>query len=106
MIFLKERSVISRRRFMASCVAVATLPALVQSQTNKEYRWTPADVTTLDQALAELEHSSQGRLGVSVLDTGSGQTVSYRVGPEIFISTVRDCFTSPEAPVVLNCGSG
>lgn len=33
-------------------------------------------------------------------------TVAYLVGPEIFISTFRGCFTPSEAPVVLSCGGG
>lgn len=69
---------------MAGCVAIATLPAVAQSQIDKKTRWMPADVTALSRAVAELEHASRGRLGVSLLDTGSGQVASYR-GDERFL---------------------
>lgn len=75
---------ISRRHFMASCVAAFTLPALAQHPTDKAYRWTSTDVAVLNQALSELDRASQGRLGVSLLDSGSGQVVSYR-GDERFL---------------------
>lgn len=82
--FLKERTVISKRHFLAICVAVATLPALAHSPTDRKHRWTSADLTALNQALAELERVSGGRLGVSLLDTGSEQVASYR-GDERFL---------------------
>lgn len=75
---------ISRRHFIASCVAAITLPALAQNQADKKYRWSQADLTALNQTLAELERASQGRLGFSLLDTGSGQVASYR-GDERFL---------------------
>lgn len=75
---------ISRRRFVTGCVVAVTLPALAKSQTNKKYRWASAELTTLNQALTELERTSRGRLGVSLLDTGSGQIASYR-GDERFL---------------------
>lgn len=69
---------------MVSCVVAATLPALAQSRIDKKYRWTSADVVAVHLALAELERASQGRLGVSLLDTRSRQVVSYR-GDERFL---------------------
>lgn len=75
---------IIRRHFIAGCVAAITLPALAQHPTDKAYRWSQADLTALNQTLVELERASQGRLGVSLLDTGSGQVASYR-GDERFL---------------------
>ncbi|NYT85227.1 class A beta-lactamase [Pollutimonas harenae] len=73
-----------RRKFMTSCVAATTLPALAIGQTNKKYRWTSVDLTALNQALVELERTSRGRIGVGLLDTASGQVTSYR-GDERFL---------------------
>lgn len=75
---------ISRRHFIASCVAATTLAAVAKNLTDKKERWAPADVTALNLALAELERASQGRLGVSLFDRGSGQVASYR-GDERFL---------------------
>nr|AMP56995.1 classA [uncultured bacterium] len=69
---------------MVSCIAVAALPAWAQIQINNKYRWKPTDLTALNQTLAELERVSRGRLGVTLLDTGNGQTSSYR-GDERFL---------------------
>lgn len=63
---------------------MATLPAWARFQTDKMYRWTPSRLTALNQALADQERVSRGRLGVSVLDTGTGQMASYR-GDERFL---------------------
>src|SRR5690606_31988340 len=60
------------------------LPTLARSQTVKKNRWTSAELTSLNQFLVELERTSGGRLGVSVLDTASGQMASYR-GDERFM---------------------
>lgn len=60
------------------------LPALARSQTIKKNRWTPTELTSLNQSLVKLERTSGGRLGVSVLDTASGQIASYR-GDERFM---------------------
>jgi len=76
--------VIGRRHFIAGCVAAITLPALARNQTDTAYRWAQADLTALDQALAELERASRGRLGVGLLDTRSGQVAHYR-GDERFL---------------------
>lgn len=75
---------ISRRHFIAGGVAAVTLPALAQNQTDKKHRWAPADLTALDQTLADLERASRGRLGVGLFDTKSGQAASYR-GNERFL---------------------
>lgn len=69
---------------MVSCITVAALPAWAQNQINNKYQWKPTDLTALNQTLAELEHVSRGRLGVTLLDTGNGQTSSYR-GDERFL---------------------
>lgn len=69
---------------MVSCITVAALPAWAQIQINNKYRWKLTDLTALNQTLAELEHVSRGRLGVTLLDTGNGQTSSYR-GDERFL---------------------
>ena len=69
---------------MVSCITVAALPAWAQNQINNKYRWKQTDLTALNQTLAELEHLSRGRLGVTLLDTGNGQTSSYR-GDERFL---------------------
>lgn len=80
----KGHVVVSRRSFMVSCITVAALPAWAQNQINNKYRWKQTDLTALNQTLAELEHVSRGRLGVTLLDTGNGQTSSYR-GDERFL---------------------
>lgn len=80
----KGHVVVSRRSFMVSCITVAALPAWAQNQINNKYRWKQTDLTALNQTLAELEHLSRGRLGVTLLDTGNGQTSSYR-GDERFL---------------------
>src|SRR5690606_8537813 len=67
-----------RRTFLTGCVAAFTLPAFAQNQINQPYLWKSTDVTALTQALAQVEHTSRGRLGVGVLDTLSGQTAGYR----------------------------
>lgn len=69
---------ISRRDLMTSYVVAAALPALAGGQTHKEYRWTPGALTLLNQALVKLEGASGGRLGVGLLDTGTGRVASYR----------------------------
>ena len=69
---------------MVSCITVAALPAWAQIQINNKYRWKLTDLTALNQTLAELERVSRGRLGVTLLDTGNGQTSSYR-GDERFL---------------------
>lgn len=75
---------VGRRHFMVGCITVAALPAWAQIQINNKYRWKPTDLTALNQTLAELERVSRGRLGVTLLDTGNGQTSSYR-GDERFL---------------------
>lgn len=69
---------------MASCITVAALPTWAQNQINNKLRWKPTDLTALNQTLAELEHVSRGRLGVTLLDAVNGQTFSYR-GDERFL---------------------
>src|SRR5690606_28620176 len=60
------------------------LPALTLGQANKTPPW-PADrLASLNKALGKLETSSQGRLGVALLDSASGQLASYR-GDERFL---------------------
>lgn len=75
---------LSRRNFVVSGVAALVLPTLANGQTNKKYRWEPADLTALNAALTALEIQSGGRLGVALLDTQSGQVASYR-GDERFL---------------------
>lgn len=74
----------TRRTFTAAAVLAGWIPALAWSKTDKKYRWTPDRLAALNRALARLEASSQGRLGVALLDTASGQAVGYR-GDERFL---------------------
>lgn len=69
---------------MVGCITVAALPAWAQNQINNKHRWKQTDLTALNQTLAELEHVSGGRLGVTLLDAVNGQTFSYR-GDERFL---------------------
>lgn len=69
---------------MASCIAIATLPAWAHNRIGYTYQWERVDLAALKQALVKLERASRGRLGVSLFDTGSGQTFSYR-GDERFL---------------------
>lgn len=75
---------ITRRSFTAAVILTGWMPVLARSQTDKKYRWTPDRLAAFNQALAELEASSRGRLGVGLLDTASGQTAGYR-GDERFL---------------------
>ena len=75
---------INRRKFIEVCATAMMLPTLARSQTTKKNRWTSTELTSLNQSLAKLERTSGGRLGVSVLDTASGQIASYR-GDERFM---------------------
>ncbi|ARP93785.1 hypothetical protein CAL15_04945 [Bordetella genomosp. 13] len=82
--FTKESALIDRRTFMAAAVLAGAAPAWAYSQTNKKNRWTTEQLTALDQALADLEKQSRGRLGVALTDTATGQVASYR-GDERFL---------------------
>ena len=75
---------VSRRTFTATIALAGWLPALTLGRTDKIPPW-PADrLATLNKALGKLEVSSQGRLGVALLDSASGQLASYR-GDERFL---------------------
>lgn len=69
---------IARRTFTAAALLAAWIPATAPARADREYRWPPGRLASLDRALARLEASSKGRLGVSVLDTASGQAAGYR----------------------------
>jgi len=69
---------ITRRNFTAAALVAGMLPARAWSRTNKKNRWPAERLAELDQALARLEKQSQGRLGVALTDTASGQTAAYR----------------------------
>lgn len=82
--FTKESALIDRRTFMAAAVLAGAAPAWAYSQASKKNRWTTERLIALDQALADLEKQSQGRLGVALTDTATGQVASYR-GDERFL---------------------
>jgi beta-lactamase class A len=67
---------ISRRKFLIAGTFVAvsniTLPYVSTAQTSRRFSGLPA-------SFAELEKANNGRLGVAVLDTGSGESAGYRV---------------------------
>ncbi|KGD90093.1 hypothetical protein JL37_19170 [Achromobacter sp. RTa] len=69
---------VTRRTFTAAAILACWIPALARARTDKKYQWTAARLAALNQALAQLEASSRGRLGVALLDTASGQTAGYR----------------------------
>lgn len=75
---------ISRRSFTMTAVLAACAPAMALGQTSKSPRWSPASLASWSGDLERLEASSRGRLGVGLLDTGSGQTAGYR-GDERFL---------------------
>src|SRR5690606_5631306 len=80
----QEHILVSRRTFTATIALAGWLPALTLGQANKTPPW-PADrLASLNKALGKLETSSQGRLGVALLDSASGQLASYR-GDERFL---------------------
>ncbi|PKU24748.1 class A beta-lactamase [Telmatospirillum siberiense] len=60
---------LSRRSFIA--MTAIALPRLLHAQTAKA-------AGSLDESLAELERVNGGRLGVAILDTGTGARVGYR----------------------------
>lgn len=76
--FLKENALLTRRTFIASAVLAGGMPALARARTDKKTRWTRDSLATFQQALAKLEAASRGRLGVALLDVGSGQAAGYR----------------------------
>ena len=74
----------SRRTFTATIALAGWFPASTLGQTNKVLPW-PADrLASLNKALGKLEAFGQGRLGVALLDSTSGQLASYR-GDERFL---------------------
>src|SRR5580698_2770551 len=66
---------ISRRNFLltGSLVAMgsATPPHMVRAASSQRFN-------SLSESLAQLEKESNGRLGVAVLDTGSGESSGHR----------------------------
>jgi beta-lactamase class A len=70
---------IGRRRFLG---AAGGLMLLAANRANAEKTEVP-DSKGLDDAMAALERRSGGRLGVAVLDTGSGRRFDWR-GDEMF----------------------
>ncbi|SSW70258.1 Beta-lactamase [Achromobacter veterisilvae] len=75
---------IARRTFTAAALLAGAIPAVALARTDQKHRWTPGRLASLNQALAKLEAASKGRLGVSLLDTASGQAADYR-GDERFL---------------------
>lgn len=76
--FLKENALLTRRTFIALAVLAGGMPALAHARTDKKTRWTRDSLATFQQSLAKLEAASRGRLGVALLDVGSGQAAGYR----------------------------
>lgn len=63
---------INRRRFLIAGTIVAVTPSpLLHAASTSRFASLPA-------SLAQLEKTNQGRLGVAVLDTGSGESCRYR----------------------------
>ncbi len=66
---------ITRRSFLVSgslaAISTAALPPFLVAQPGRRFEGLPA-------ALEQLERANAGRLGVSILDTGSGERAGYR----------------------------
>lgn len=63
------------RRTFSTAMAISAFGSSVISPQNS---WANNQLSSLAQSLRELEAQAQGRLGVHVLDTASGQEVGYR----------------------------
>ncbi|WP_222129950.1 class A beta-lactamase [Bordetella genomosp. 13] len=75
---------ITRRNVATATLLAGLLPGWAWSQINKKNRWPLARLADLGQVLADLEKQSQGRLGVALTDTATGQVASHR-GDERFM---------------------
>ncbi len=73
---------LNRRAFLASTAATLALPHLLHAA--------PTRFSALPAAFAALETKNGGRLGVSVLDTGSGERAAHRADERFaFCSTFK-----------------
>lgn len=96
---------LSRRAFAAASIGVAlsrTLPAQAQTQTSAQRR--DAAAVHARGALMALEAKHGGRLGVVVLDTGSGRRISYRAEERFAMCSTHKFLTAAAVLTLVDRG--